>query len=180
MARKYQDRKSRGSFILCSALGAVLCLGVYTACLSNENPAPDSEHWITQAPDDAERFERLEKYLRGFDQPMWEIGERYEHIYLALKDENYELALYHWEKIKTTIENGTMKRPARRKSTEAFFLEEVWQSVHDDIASRDRNRAWEGFAMGRSACMSCHNAERVEFLNRQPLFRNTEPLRLDK
>jgi hypothetical protein len=30
----------------------------------------DSKRWITEAADDPERFQRIEKYLRGFDQPM--------------------------------------------------------------------------------------------------------------
>ena len=35
-----------------------------------------SKKWITEAANDPERFQRIEKFLRGFDQPMWEVGER--------------------------------------------------------------------------------------------------------
>ncbi len=82
----------------------------------------DSKRWVTEAANDAERFQRIETYLRGFDQPMWEVGERYEKLYAALLRGNSELASYHWAKIKLTIENGTMKRPARRASADAFLL----------------------------------------------------------
>ena len=30
-----------------------------------------SKKWITEAASDPERFQRIEKYLRGFDQPMF-------------------------------------------------------------------------------------------------------------
>ena len=31
-------------------------------------------------------------------------------------------------------------------------------------------RAWRGFAKGRRACLQCHGAEGVEFMNDQPIF----------
>jgi hypothetical protein len=31
----------------------------------------DSKRWITEAANELERFQRIEKYLRGFDQPMF-------------------------------------------------------------------------------------------------------------
>ncbi len=90
-----------------------------------------TKKWITEAESDPERFQRIEKYLRGFDQPMWEVGERYENLYAALVRGNSELASYHWAKIKLTIENGTMKRPARMASADAFFLTGTWDSVRE-------------------------------------------------
>ncbi len=96
-----------------------------------------SKKWITEAASDPERFQRIEKYLRGFDQPMWEVGERYEKLYAALLGENFELASYHWAKIKLTIENGIMKRPARRASADAFFLTGTWDSVNEALESGD-------------------------------------------
>ena len=32
-----------------------------------------SNNWITDAPSDAERFQRIQKYLRGFDEAMHEV-----------------------------------------------------------------------------------------------------------
>lgn len=34
--------------------------------------------------------------------------------------------------------------------------------------------AWAGFELARNACMSCHEAENVAFMNKQPLFRRIE------
>jgi len=134
-----------------------------------------SKKWITEAASDPERFQRIEKYLRGFDQPMWEVGERYEKLYAALLRGNFELASYHWAKIKLTIENGTMKRPARRASADAFFLTGTWDSVNEALESGDPATAWRGFETARAACMKCHEAEAVGYMNDQPMFTDLAP-----
>ena len=141
--------------------------------------APDrlagSKRWITEAGNEGERFERIETYLRGFDQPMWEVGERYEKLYAALLRGNFELASYHWAKIKLTIENGTMKRPARRASADAFFLTGTWDSVNEALAGGDPATAWRGFETARASCLRCHEAEGVGYMNDQPMFTNLAP-----
>lgn len=133
-----------------------------------------SKHWLIDAPDDSTRTQRLEKYLRGFDQPMWEVGERYNVILQAIEDKNYELASYHWEKIKTTINNGLMKRPARKQNADAILLSNAWQLIADDFASKDEKRAQAGLLKAKAACMACHQAEGVGFMNNQPLFTEAE------
>ena len=137
----------------------------------------DSKRWITEAPDEQERFQRIEKYLRGFDQPMWEVGERYERLFAALVRGNFELASYHWAKIKLTIENGTMKRPARRANADALLLSGTWDSVNEALESGDPATAWKGFETARAACMKCHEAEGVSYMNDQPMFTDLSPMR---
>lgn len=134
-----------------------------------------SKHWITEAMNDSERFQRIEKYLRGFDQPMGEVGERYQKLYAALTLGNLELASYHWAKIKLTIDNGTMKRPARRASAEALFLGDTYNSVYASLASGDQITGWKGFGTARSACMKCHEAEGVGYMNDQAMFTELTP-----
>jgi hypothetical protein len=148
------------------------CQGSF-AQTSEEQAA--SKEWITRAANDAERFQRIEKYLRGFDQPMWEVGARYEKLYAALVRGNFELASYHWAKIKLTIENGTMKRPARRASADGLFLNETWNSVNEALESGNPATAWRGFEAARAACMKCHEAERVGYMNDQPMFTDLAP-----
>ncbi len=138
-----------------------------------------SKKWITEAASDPERFQRIEKYLRGFDQPMWEVGERYEKLYAALLRGNLELASYHWAKIKLTIENGTMKRPARRASADAFFLAGTWDSVNEALESGDAATAWRGFEKARAYCIKCHEAEGVGYMNDQAIFTDLMPKQVD-
>lgn len=150
-----------------------------TACNQAAPPASPparGDGWLTGAPDQATKDERLEKYLRGFDQPMWEVGERYERVEQALRDENWALAAYHWEKIQATIEGGLMKRPKRRANAEALFLGELWKGLHEALESQDPARIGPAFARAKGACMACHAAEQVPFVNDQPLFREPLPL----
>lgn len=137
---------------------------------TEETSSVASKYWITQAPDDDTRNKRIEKYLRGFDQPMWEVGERFEKIDQAVQDSNYPLASYHWKKIKKTIENGLMKRPARRSSAEAILLNKTWGEVLAGFNSQQPAAAKTAFNNAKTACLACHIAERVPFINNQPLF----------
>lgn len=161
-----------------AAMIALIAFGHGSFAQAPEGQAA-SKRWITEAADDPERFQRIEKYLRGFDQPMWEIGDRYEKLYAALVRGNFELASYHWAKIKLTIENGTMKRPARRASADAFLLTDTWDSVNEALESGDQATAWTGFEKARASCMKCHEAERVGYMNDQPMFTERAPGAVD-
>ena len=101
---------------LIALVSVVSILSVGPVFSQNKSPTND---WLLDAPDDLTRFQLLQRYLRGFDQPMWEVGHRYAGLYDALERENYDLALYHWDKIRTTIRNGYLKRPARRANSDA-------------------------------------------------------------
>lgn len=151
----------------------VLCASL-CSCSSQPDPMDQRDgspnDWLLSAPDDDARFRLLQTQLRGFDQPMWEVGERFERIHTALERRNYPLAAYHWEKIRTAIENGVAKRPKRRENAEALFLRPVWSDVQADLKSEDQARAWAAFERAKTACQSCHQAEQVPFMNDQPVF----------
>jgi len=53
---------------------------------------------------------------------------------------------------------------------EALFLTPVWEDVHADLQSADPRRAWAAFERAKVACQGCHTAERVPFMNDQPVF----------
>lgn len=156
----------------------IVALGVAVVNAEGEGTAPGAgakpNDWLLNAPDDRMRFELLQRYLRGFDQPMWEVGERFQSIYDALGDENYELAAYHWKKIKTTIVNGYMKRPKRKANAEALFVNGAYEPVLQGFRSNNRAKAWDAFALAHRTCQACHQAEGVAFINNQPLFRLTK------
>ena len=117
-----------------------------------EKRVKSPNEWLFSAEDDSTRFALIQRQLRGFDQPMLEVGERFERLHAALGCGNYPLAAYQWEKIRTAIENGIAKRPARGANAQALFLEPVWQDVHHDIQSGDRRRAWVACERAKAAC----------------------------
>ena len=134
------------------------------------SPQLTPNDWLLSEPNDDERFKLVQTQLRGFDQPMWEVGERYRRMYEALERENYDLAIYHWKKIGTSIRNGIAKRPARIGNAKAFFLDEHFDEVLASLEARTLASAWEAFARAKTVCMSCHVAEKVGYMNMQPMF----------
>ncbi len=138
-----------------------------------EVPQTRSNDWVLEAPEAEERFNRLQMQLRGFDAAMFEVGQRYQSLYDAIGDGNLELARYHWEHIGLVIRYAHMRRPARRANAERVFIQPVWAEVDRVLAGTDRRAAAAAFGRVREACMACHQAENVAFINNQPLFRRT-------
>ncbi|HBU28727.1 MAG: hypothetical protein A2X71_07250 [Thiobacillus sp. GWE1_62_9] len=134
--------------------------------------ASPSNNWLQDADSDADRFKKLEIYLRGFDQPMLEVGERYQRLYDAIKDKNWELADYQWDKTKWAINTGLMKRPKRTQNAEGIFLDGIWKQMDQAIKAKDYKQMKKEFMVAREACMACHVAENVAFMNNRPLFRD--------
>lgn len=137
-------------------------------------PQRNVNDWLLNAADDTTRFRLLQRYLRGFDQPMWEVGERYLRIHQALADENYELAVYHWEKIRDTIVNGYLKRPLRQPNAQAMFVDNIFAPTLAAFRSGNATQAWDAFQVARETCIACHRAENVAFMSNQSMFRVTE------
>jgi hypothetical protein len=136
--------------------------------------APPSNNWLLDANDDAERFRRLQVALGGTDIPMWEITYRYEELYTAIQKNNWEMGVYHWDKIRDRMNAAGMKRPARTQNIEGMFFDSsVWQSMRDALVSKSPQRMRAEFQVVREACMACHVAENVGFLNDSSTFTRT-------
>jgi hypothetical protein len=132
----------------------------------------DGDYWLENADSDAERFRLIQDVARGFDQPMWEVGERFDRFQVALAEGNIELAQYQWEKIKRTIEVALIKRPRRGENARQLFLDSAWPQVQAQLESRDLALARAALPTARQACRSCHVAENVAYMNDQPLLRD--------
>lgn len=152
---------------------ATVCLLLLVLTASGCSPSPKTEAklseggWLETAPDDATRLQMIQQQFRGFDVAMWEVGERFDRLTVSVERGNSELAVYHWEKIRTAIENGIERRPARAKNAQALFLGDTWGEVRADLASKDPARAREALETARTACRSCHDAEGVPYMNDQ-------------
>lgn len=156
------------------ATGTGMVCAILASCERNA-PLDKGKHalasagWLQSTPTNTERFALIEGQLRGFDNAMWEVGERYRSPYDALMRENYDLAVYHWDKIKTAIDDGTQRRPARKPNADVLFLE-YWQEIRGGFAAGDPGRAWNAFDEATTACKSCHDAEKLPHMNDQPVF----------
>ena len=140
-----------------------------------EQTKPPSNNWLLDANDDTERFRRLQIVASGTDIPMWEVSHRYEEIWVAVQKSNWEMGVYHLEKLRDRMNTAGMKRPARTQNMEGMFLNSgVYQAMHDALTSKDPERMRKEFTTMRAVCMGCHNAENVGFLNDSAVFKRTE------
>lgn len=113
-----------------------------------------------------EKIETIEKQFRGFDNAMVETGYRYQELYWAGQDENWEYAHYQLEKIKITIENGLERRPKRAKSA-SYFLNNVLPEMTKSLEKKDTVIFKKNFQTLTINCNSCHAMEKVPYFNVQ-------------
>lgn len=167
-------QSSHHTFRIAGLLGAALGLLLAVAPMSaNGQSAPNRDDWLLNAPDDTARFRLLQNQARGFSAAMIEVGQRYQAMYDAVGDGNFALAAYQWDKIRDAIQAGYARRPGRQPNADARLLGPLFEPVRDAFRSADPARAWASFVEVRAACMACHVAERIPFMNDQPLFRQT-------
>jgi hypothetical protein len=135
---------------------------------------PPSARWLLDADDDTERFRRIQVVAGGSDMQMWQIASRYEELYVAIQKNNWEMGVYHWEKLRDFMNVMAMKRPVRTQNLEDMFLYSgVWQSMHDALTSKTPERMRAQFQVVRNTCMACHVAENVGFMNDSSVFART-------
>jgi len=140
----------------------LLVLFLLNACdKAKENDATQG-NWIKGT--EAEQIKTIEKQFRGFDNAMVETGYRYQELYWAGQDENWEYADYQLEKIEIAIKNGLERRPKRAKSAE-HFLTTVLPEMKKSLEKRDSLIFNKGFQNLTISFNSCHAMERVPFFS---------------
>lgn len=135
----------------------------------------EADNWLVNEKDADKRVEMIQEQFGGFGTAMREVGDRWNSIHAALERGNLELASHHWEELHEAMEHGVLRRPARKPNADTYFFDSVWAEVKEDFASADTDRAWRGFEKGRTACMACHIAEEMPFLNDQAMFDRRTP-----
>lgn len=111
-----------------------------------------------------EKLEIIEEQLGGFGTAMVEIVYRYQELYWAGQDENWEYADYQLEHIEEAMEEGLVRRPSRKKASTHFMTYTIVE-MEKAIESKDKDTFNEKFEQMRMDCKSCHNMERVPFID---------------
>jgi hypothetical protein len=107
---------------------------------------------------------------------MVEIGYRYEELYWAGVDSNWDYADYQITKVKLSLENALERRPKRRASAEELFLP-LLDELERAAATRERAAFEEAFHVLTTGCNSCHVAEGVESFHVEPPSVRQSPIR---
>jgi hypothetical protein len=133
---------------------------------------PPSRNWLRDANDDAERFRRIELWAGAGDQEMHEIAARLRELSAALQRESWDMAVFQLEKIRGRMVVAMTKRPVRTQNMEALFFDSgAYSDLHEALVAKDTPRARAGYTRVRAACMACHAAEKVAFINESAVFR---------
>jgi hypothetical protein len=116
-----------------------------------------------------EKLSTLERQLRGFDVAMVEMGYRYQELYWAGVEKNWDYARYQVEKIALVMEWGLERRPRRRASAEDF-LRNALPPVKAAAEARDSIQFLVSFDSLTAGCNQCHAKEKLPyFAVRRPL-----------
>lgn len=78
----------------------ILTLGLFSFNQKTDKETAQGD-WIKGT--ETEQIKTIEKQFRGFDNAMVETGYRYQELYWAGQDQNWEYADYQIEKIKIAI-----------------------------------------------------------------------------
>lgn len=130
------------------------------ACNEQKKKEPKQGQWIKGTQ--AEQIQTIEKQFRGFDYAMLETGYRYQELFWAGQDKNWEYVDYQINKIETAIKNGLERRPKRAESAE-YFLTVILPEMKKSIESKDTlifNKAFNSLTIN---CNSCHSMEKVPY-----------------
>lgn len=121
-------------------------------------------NWLMHMDNNEKKFDAIQKQFRGFDTAMIEVGYRYDAIKKTLETKNYQLAHYHLEKMKLSIENGYIRRPAREKASQNYFLNTTFKEFQEALSLRDANSIVAKFSDMKNSCNACHADQKVGFI----------------
>jgi hypothetical protein len=131
-------------------------------------------NWLRGTTD--ERFQQVERQLRGFDKTMVEVGYRFTELYFAGQDQNWEYAKYQLEKLETALRLGFERRPKRAASGQSF-LREALPAMQEVVEKADSELFRAEIERLRSACMNCHVLEEVPYFTVELPERRLSPIR---
>jgi hypothetical protein len=144
-------------------LFTLLLLIFLAGCGHQDNHESEIEHGTWLKGDKEFFVETIEEQFGGFSTTMREVAYRFEELYWAGLDGNWEYADYQLEHIEEAIEAGVIRRPERSLNTELFLKGDQarMQLIVDD---KDAAGFEVGFNAYRQACVACHMREEVSFI----------------
>ena len=137
---------------------------IFFTTLVAENNYSTKSNWLLETKTDEQKFQKIQKQLRGFDLAMVEVGYRFNSFYFAIKDKNYDLAHYQLDKIKKAIENGIERRPKRKNNSEMMFLNTQYKAMSQVLSAKDSQEIQKEYVNTKRLCNACHRAEKVPFI----------------
>jgi hypothetical protein len=131
------------------------------SCQNAGDEAVGKDGWLTG--DSRQKFETVANHLGGFGRAMWEVDYRFQELYWAGRDENWEYAAHQIEELEETLEDGLERRPARAQSAQQF-LTVALPGLEEAIEKRSPELFESRFTVLMNTCNSCHVLEEMQFI----------------
>ena len=142
-------------------LTAMVLMASMLACTSNQEKENEQGTWLKG---DKQHFvEAIERQFDGFSRAMVEVHYRYDELYWAGQDQNWEYADYQLEHIAEAIEKGFERRPAMKENS-LDFLGGPTDILQRAIDAKNLQQFNQAFVIYNAACKSCHIKEEVAFI----------------
>lgn len=104
-----------------------------------------------------------------------DMAHRFEALHSAIQKGDWDLGIYHLEKLRGRMLAAFTKRLARTQNLEEAFLDSgIDAALHSTLISTNADRARATFEETRMTCMACHTAEKLVFVNDSAIFQRVE------
>ena len=110
-----------------------------------------------------ESLRRLWRAQSSVGELMLSLGQRYQNLYWAAKQGQWEFAEYQAEEMHESLETIPAREPELAPTLEAF-LETTYPDIQEAAASKNWDRFSASFNRLRENCMACHAANDHGFI----------------
>lgn len=143
------------------AFAAIAMLIVVSACETQTENKTYQGEWL--AGNSQEIIAEVENQFAGFSQTMWENSYRYNELYWAGVDSNWDFAQYQMDHILEALEAGFIRRPEIEPSS-VQFVNQASPALLQTIIAANNEEFLEQFEAFTASCNSCHAMEEVPFI----------------
>ena len=134
----------------------VLAAIVFSSTSCEQNRQNQNGNWIKGSEE--EKWKMVEDQIGGFGVVMKEVVYRYEELFWAGKNQNWDYATHQLEEIQEALEKGIIRRPERKETT-LVFLDSTIPAMLEAIQQKDTLLFSQTFERFRMECISCHIKE---------------------
>ncbi len=121
-----------------------------------------ADDWRRTA-DESTKIDQLVRAMPNTADLMLHVGERYNNLYWAARQEQWDFAAYQAKELRGVLNRNKVTRPGRAADIDQF-LELAWPEIEEATASRDWDRFEAAFGSMRSACLACHATTGYDFI----------------
>ena len=112
---------------------------------------------------DKQKLDNVVKVIPGASNIMLQMGQRYNNLYWAAKQEKWEFAQYQIEEMESLVKTLIITRP-KRAATAKTFQATAFKLYPQAIEGKNKKKFFRAFEHMRNQCMICHSENDHAFI----------------